>query len=110
MELISILLLVFPLLGFLATGLFQKQMNRNLSGTLASAAIFINLVFSAILFGQVSSTNSTLEIPLFDWIRFADILNSLCTNHRSFIGADAFDYKWCRVTDSYLLNRVHERR
>lgn len=73
MELISILLLVFPLLGFLATGLFQKQMNRNLSGPLASAAIFINLVLSAILFGQVSSSNSTLEIPLFDWIRFADI-------------------------------------
>jgi len=73
MELISILLLVLPLLGFLTIGLLSKQMNRNLSGRLASAVIFVNLVFSAILFGFVASSNSTIEIPLFDWIKFADI-------------------------------------
>jgi NADH-quinone oxidoreductase subunit L len=73
MELISILLLVFPLLGFLTIGLFQKRMNRNLSGILASAFIFINLVFAGILFNFVSSGNQTVETPLFDWIKFADI-------------------------------------
>jgi len=73
MELISILLLVFPLLGFLAIGLFQKQMNRSLSGILASAVIFINLILSSILFWHVSSSNLTVEATMFDWIKFADI-------------------------------------
>ena len=73
MQLISILLLVFPLLGFLTIGLFQKQMNRNLSGILASVAIFINFCLSAFLFGYVISSNQVLEVPLFDWIKFADI-------------------------------------
>ncbi|MDR3653596.1 MAG: NADH-quinone oxidoreductase subunit L [Paludibacter sp.] len=73
MELISILLLVFPLLGFLAIGLFQKQMNRSFSGILASSVIFINLILAAILFNFVSSSNQTVETQLFDWIKFGDI-------------------------------------
>ena len=73
MQLISILLLVFPLLGFLTIGLFQRQMNRNLSGILASVTIFINFVLAAFLFGYVTSSNQVLEVPLFDWIKFADI-------------------------------------
>ena len=73
MQFISILLLVFPFLGFLTIGLFQKQMNRNISGILASAFIFINLILSGILFWYVSSSNLTVETQLFDWIKFADI-------------------------------------
>jgi len=73
MEHISILLLVLPLLGFLTIGLLSKQMNRNLSGRLASAVIFINFVISAFLFNFVTSSNATIEVPLFDWIKFADI-------------------------------------
>ena len=73
MELISILLLVFPFLGFLTIGLLQKQMNRNLSGVLASGVIFINLVLAAVLFGYVSSSNATVETSLFDWIKFGTI-------------------------------------
>ena len=73
MQLISILLLVFPLIGFLAVGLFQKQMNRNLSGILASSVIFMNLILSGILFGFVASSNQTVETQLFDWIKFSDI-------------------------------------
>ena len=73
MELLSILLLVFPLLGFLTIGLFQKQMNRNSSGILASTFIFFNLVLSVILFVFVSSGNQTVEVQLFDWIKFSDV-------------------------------------
>lgn len=73
MELISILLLVFPFLGFLIIGLLQKHINRNVSGILGSAVICINLVLSAILFWHVSSSNQTVETQLFDWIKFADI-------------------------------------
>jgi proton-translocating NADH-quinone oxidoreductase, chain L len=73
MEIISILLLVFPFLGFLTIGLLQKRMNRNLSGPLASAVIFINLILAGVLFGYVSSSNSTVETDLFDWIQFSNI-------------------------------------
>lgn len=73
MELISILLLVFPLVGFLITGLFHGMLNRNLSGIIASGTIFINLILAAVLFGFVTSSNQTVETPLFDWIKFADV-------------------------------------
>ena len=73
MELISILLLVFPLVGFLITGLFHGMLNRKLSGIIASGAIFINLILAAFLFGFVTSSNQTVETPLFDWIKFADV-------------------------------------
>ncbi len=73
MQLISILLLVFPLLGFLTIGLFQRQMNRQLSGILASGVIFINLVLSSFLFRYITTSHQVLEVSLFDWIKFADI-------------------------------------
>ena len=73
MQLISILLLVFPLVGFLITGLFHGMLNRNLSGIIASGTIFINLILAAVLFGFVTSSNQTVETPLFDWIKFADV-------------------------------------
>lgn len=73
MELISILLLVFPLLGFLAIGLMQRRMSELFAGVLASSVIFINLCLTGILFQYVNSLGHPLEIRLFDWIKFADI-------------------------------------
>ena len=73
MELLSILLLIFPFLGFLTIGLLQKRMNRNMSGVLASAVIFINLIMAGVLFSYVSSSNATVETNLFNWIKFGDI-------------------------------------
>ena len=73
MELISILLLVFPLSGFLITGLFQGVLNRKLSGVIASGAIFINFILACFLFGFVSISNQPVQSVLFDWINFADV-------------------------------------
>jgi len=73
MQLISTLLLIFPLLGFLLVGLFSKQIGKNSSGIVASSAIFINLILSSILFATVSSLNLKIEVELFDWIKFGDI-------------------------------------
>jgi len=109
MELISILLLVFPLLGFLTIGLFQKQMNRNLSGVLASSFIFLNLVAAAFLFGFVTASNQTLEVPLFDWIKFADItIPFALTIDR--VGTDATYSEWCGAADTPLFHRIYEGR
>lgn len=73
MELISILLLVFPLAGFLITGLFQGVLNRKLSGVIASGAIFINFILAYFLFGFVISSDQPVQSVLFDWISFADV-------------------------------------
>lgn len=73
MELISILLLVFPLAGFLITGLFQGVLNRKLSGVIASGAIFINFILACFLFGFVISSDQPVQSVLFDWISFADV-------------------------------------
>ncbi len=73
MQSISFLLLLFPLLGFLAIGLSQKQINKKLSGIIASSFVFLNLILTFILFWYVSTTNQTVETNLFDWIKFANI-------------------------------------
>lgn len=73
MELLSILLLVFPLTGFLITGLFQSILNKSLSGIIASGMIFINFILAVVLFTHITSSGQTIEVPLFDWIRFADV-------------------------------------
>lgn len=73
MELLSILLLVFPLLGFLVIGIFNRQLSKNVTGILASGTIFINLVLAAIIAFYVGTTNQIIEAKLFSWIQFADI-------------------------------------
>ncbi|MFZ4456162.1 MAG: NADH-quinone oxidoreductase subunit L [Bacteroidales bacterium] len=73
MQQISILLLLFPFLGFLLTGLFSKQIGKSNSGIVASAAVFVNFILASILFWFVSTTNQKVEVELFDWIKFADV-------------------------------------
>lgn len=73
MQFISLLLLLFPFLGFLVIGLFSTRMNKSLSGILASSVVGINLVLTFILFWYVSTTSQTVQTELFDWIQFANI-------------------------------------
>ncbi|MBB3186298.1 NADH-quinone oxidoreductase subunit L [Microbacter margulisiae] len=73
MQIIAQLLLLFPLLGFLAIGLFQKLISKNLAGVVASSLVFFNLIISFVLFWYVSTTGQTVQVNLFDWIQFASI-------------------------------------
>lgn len=74
MELISILLLVLPLVGFLTIGSFRFLFRNNWAGIVASAVVFVNFILSVILFNYVcSNEQATIQVNLFDWIRFADI-------------------------------------
>ena len=73
MELLSILLLVFPLLGFLTLGIMQKRIAPAIGGVLASAMVFINFLISCTLFAVVRSSGQSIEVSLFDWIQFGDI-------------------------------------
>ena len=74
MELLTTLLLVFPLLGFLITGLFRQYLNTGLAGIIASGAIFINFLLAGFLFGFVTTSDqAVVTVQLFDWIKFADV-------------------------------------
>ena len=73
MQLLPILLIVFPLLGFLLLGLTQKLMSKSTAGILASSVIFINLVIATILFNFVSSNNETITTFLFNWINVGSL-------------------------------------
>jgi len=73
MQILSTLLLLFPLLGFLIVGLFSGRMNKKYSGIIASSAVAVNFVLSVFLFSYVSSSEQTVQTLLFDWIRFADV-------------------------------------
>jgi NADH-quinone oxidoreductase subunit L len=73
MQLLPILLIVFPLLGFLLLGLTQKLMSKSTAGILASSVIFINLVIATVLFNFVSSNNETITTFLFNWINVGSL-------------------------------------
>lgn len=73
MQLLSALLLVFPLVGFLITGLLMGKKRGNESGIIASTMVFINFVISVILFSQLNASLPKVETVLFDWIKVADI-------------------------------------
>ena len=73
MQMLPLLLLVLPLIGFLILGIFQQSIGKSIAGVLASLAVFGNLIISAILFWYVATSNSIIKVEIFDWIRFADM-------------------------------------
>ena len=74
-ELLIIILLISPLVGFLINGLFGKWLkgNEKLSGTISSLAVLISLICSIITFFKVQG-GTTLPVPqgedgiIYTWI------------------------------------------
>lgn len=73
MQLITTLLIVFPLLGFLTVGLFSKQIAPKVAGIGASTVIFVNFILAILLFLDVQASNQPINTLLFDWIKFGDV-------------------------------------
>ena len=61
---------IFPLLGFLINGFFGKKISKNLSGVIASAAVFISFAISVLIFIDVEEHKEVTShiVPLFSWI------------------------------------------
>jgi NADH-quinone oxidoreductase subunit L len=71
MEKLLPLIPLFPLIGFLITGLFRKNLSKSLAGMLASGVVLASFILSVVLF--VSLLGNTAEHPsyyfkFFDWI------------------------------------------
>ena len=61
---------IFPLLGFLINGFFGKKISKNLSGIIASAAVFISFAISVLIFIDLEEHKEVAShiVPLFSWI------------------------------------------
>jgi NADH-quinone oxidoreductase subunit L len=62
---------VLPLLGFLITGLFPKQLKGNSSGIVASVMVLVPFLISCGIFFQLPSEPQT--ITYFDWINVGSL-------------------------------------
>ncbi|MBK8369360.1 MAG: NADH-quinone oxidoreductase subunit L [Bacteroidetes bacterium] len=61
---------LFPLLGFLINGFFGKKISKNLSGIIASAAVFGSFAISVLIFIDLEEHKEVTShiVPLFSWI------------------------------------------
>jgi NADH-quinone oxidoreductase subunit L len=61
---------LFPLLGFLINGFFGKKISKNLSGIIASAAVFASFAISVLIFIDLEEHKEVTchIVPLFSWI------------------------------------------
>jgi NADH-quinone oxidoreductase subunit L len=59
---------LFPLLGFLITGLLNRKLSKGLTGIIACGSIAASFVVSLLIFLHENSTHAIVNVPLFDWI------------------------------------------
>ena len=61
---------LFPLLGFIINGFFGKKISKNLSGIIASAAVFASFAVSVLVFIDLEEHKEVTShiVPLFSWI------------------------------------------
>lgn len=59
---------LFPLIGFLITGLLNRKLSKGLTGIIACGTIAASFVVSLLIFLEENTTHAQVSVPLFDWI------------------------------------------
>jgi NADH-quinone oxidoreductase subunit L len=59
----------FPLIGFLITGLFGKNLPKTVTGGIASLAVLASFVVSVLVFREISATHHAVESQVFTWLQ-----------------------------------------
>jgi NADH-quinone oxidoreductase subunit L len=72
MEHLIGLIPLFPLLGFLLIGLFNKQFTKGVVSTIACGAVLIPFVLSVILFFNLGNPYPSFTYTAFEWISVGD--------------------------------------
>ncbi|PXV60249.1 NADH-quinone oxidoreductase subunit L [Dysgonomonas alginatilytica] len=67
-----LLLLIFPLVGFLINLSVGKKIGRSLPGIIATAAVTGSFAISLFYFIQILSTGQAIEVHLFQWVAFGE--------------------------------------
>ena len=66
------LILLFPFVGFLISGLSWNRLPKKLIGTIASICILIPFAFSVILAANIAQTKHSVSLKLFEWVATTD--------------------------------------
>jgi len=75
MEIITVLILFFPLAGFLVNSFAGKRLKGNLSGIIASTSVLISFVLVFVLFiRMLTGTGSSETISFGNWINAGNLL------------------------------------
>ena len=70
----TILLLLFaPLVGFLTTLFFGKQLGKTVSGVIGTTAVVISFLCALCLFSQINANGKALTFHLADWFSIGNI-------------------------------------
>jgi len=82
MNLIIILILLFPLLGFLVLGLGFQRIQQKVTSIIGTSTVFISFLFSIIIFIHLLSLTDTgipirIVTTLFNWISFQGLTVSI---------------------------------
>lgn len=67
-----LLLLIFPLIGFLINLFGGKKLGKTLPGLIGTTAVAGSFVITLIYFIKILSTGEALHIHLFQWVSFAE--------------------------------------
>ena len=70
---ILLLSLAVPLIGFLITFFFGKQLGKTVTGLLGTLAIVVSFVITLILFLQIKETQQPVRVHLFQWIELSQL-------------------------------------
>jgi NADH-quinone oxidoreductase subunit L len=62
-----------PLVGFVISGLFGKNLPKNITGGLASLSVLISFVCSIVLFRHLYNGGEAIHLNLFNWITAGNI-------------------------------------
>ena len=68
LNILLLLILLFPLTGFIISGVFGKSLSKLFVGIMASTVVFIPFLFSIIIATNVSQ--HSISLNLFEWIHF----------------------------------------
>ena len=68
-----LLIILFPLIGFLINAFIGKRLPKNISGIIGSATIFLSFAISTLFFiGFVKGVQQRIDVNVFDWISLPD--------------------------------------
>ncbi len=59
---------LFPLLGYLITGLLNRKLSKNLAGLVACSALAASFIVALLIFLEENHTRASHTVVLFDWI------------------------------------------
>ncbi len=65
---LPVVALLLPLIGFLGYLWYGRWLSEKQAGTLASSWVVVSFILSVVLFFEVLSTGTAVQIHLFDWI------------------------------------------